>query len=227
MTNEATGGLPANVLNMAAALANSAAQAGSQGSGELFAKMTKFGEFVYGADNTEFEEGSVWAVNPQGFFHGFTAWGTKDHGTDGSNVGEVMVPATTPMPLESELPQVKGNWAKAVGIQMRCTDGEDEGTQVLFKTNSVGGRKAYASLLQAVIGRIQAGKADCVPLVECESDHYVHKTYGKIFTPEFKIVGWANMDGNKAEEPAGAIEAPEEEPAEEPEAAPRRRRRKA
>ena len=214
--------LPANVVNLAASLVNSAAQAGSANTGDLYAKMTKFGEFVYGADNTEFEEGAIWAVNPAGFQHGFVAWGDKNHGTEGSNVGEVMVPATQPMPGEGDLPDVKGSWSKAVAIQMRCTNGEDEGTQVLFKTNSVGGRKAYASLLQAVVGRIQAGHADCVPLVECESDWYDHKTYGKIYTPEFKVVGWANMDGEKSAEAPKAVE---EKPAE-AEEAPRRRRRK-
>ena len=215
--------LPADLADMAAALQQSSAQAGAAGGSDLYAKMTKFGDFVYGADGTEFEEGSVWAVNPNGFQHGHICW------DEGTPTGEVLVPATQPMPSEADLPAVSGKWGKQVAIQMRATNGEDEGIQVLFKSNSLGGRKAYATLLQAVIARIQAGKADCVPLVECHNDHYDHKTYGKIFTPEFKVVGWANREGERAEEPAAAIEAPTE-PAEkpaEPEAAPRRRRRKA
>ena len=223
MTKEKSG-LPANVTAMATALAASVSGAGAQSTGDLYAKMTKFGEFVYGADNTEVEEGSHWAVNPTGFQHGFVAWGNAQHGTEGQNVGEVMVPATSPMPLESELPDVKGSWSKAVAIQLRCTNGEDEGVQILFKSNSLGGRKAYAAVLQAVVGKIQAGEAECVPLVEMNAESYEHKTYGKIFNPVFEIVGWATMDGEKAEEPDGTEPAAEEPAAEEK---PRRRRRKA
>src|SRR6056297_580511 len=175
MSNELT--VPADLANMAAALQTSSTQAGTAGGGDLYAKMTKFGEFVYGAEGTEFEEDSVWAINPTGFRHGFICW------HDGFPTGEVLVPATQPMPQESELPQVQGSWSKQIGIQMRCTNGEDEGVQVLFKSNSLGGRKAYAAILQAVISRIQGGHEDCVPLVKCENDHYTHKSYGRIFTP--------------------------------------------
>jgi hypothetical protein len=217
--------VPADLANIAAALQQSSTQAGAAGSGELYAKMTKFGEFVYGAENTEFEEDSLWAINPNGFQHGFVAWGTEAHGTAGTNVGEVMVSATQPMPSDADLPEVKGNWGKSVGIQMRCTNGEDEGLQALFKTNSLGGRKAYASILQEVVARITSGHADCVPLVTCTADHYIHGTYGKIFNPIFTVTGWSDMEGKQAAEPAAAIEK-DAEPEPEPEAKPTRRRRK-
>jgi hypothetical protein len=231
MTTESQN-LPANVVQMAQALAQSAAQAGAAAGSDAYMKFTKFGEWVYGVESTEVEEGSHWAVNPFGFLHGWTAWGNKDHGTDGQNVGEAMVPATQPMPLEGNLPSVKGEWSKCVGIQLRCTDGEDEGVQVLYKANSHGGRKAYAALLQSVVARITAGEKQCMPLVELKGDSYAHKTYGKIFNPVIEIVGWAAHDDTEPKAQAsvtdtalqGPAAAPKEEPA--PAEAPRRRRRR-
>lgn len=213
--------LPANVTNMASALAMSAGTAGTGGGSDLFMRFTKFGEWTFGSDNTEAEEDSVWAVNPIGFTHGFIAW-DQDNTSNGPT-GELMVSATQPMPAQDELPDVAGSWAKCVGIALRCTNGEDEGIQVVFKTSSTGGRKAYAELVQAVVAQLAKDPGSPVALVSLANDHYIHKTFGKIFTPEINVVGWADMDGE-------AAAAEEEEPAEEPaaeEKPARRRRRKA
>ena len=220
--------LPANVTSMAQALQASVSTAGSGGS-DQYMKMKRNGEWEFGVDSTVPEEDSLWAVNPTGFQHGFVAWGNAEHDNEGSMVGEVLVPATQPMPSEADLPNVKGKWTKGVSIHLRCTNGEDEGIQTEYKTNSVGGRKLYAKILQEVVGKITAGDADCVPLVSLESDSYRHAKYGEIHNPIMNIQGWSNMDGESAEEPTAAIEeeAPAEEPVqEEPEAKPTRRRRK-
>ena len=232
------GGLPANVTAMAAALQKSASAAGGSGS-DKYMKMDRQGVFSFGAENLEPEEGSTWAANPMGLTHGWTAWGNKAHDTEGKNVGEMMVPATQPYPLEEDLPEVKGEWTKATALQLRCTNGEDEGIQVQFKTNSVGGRKAFSTLLQEMVNRMVAGETDVVPLLKLESDFYKHATYGKIFFPVFTITKWVSMDGEPTtedEEEAPAEDAPEDLPtaAEQPdetpaaeEEAPRRRRRTA
>ena len=44
-------------------------------SGSVILKMDKTGHWVFGADQTEVETGSLWAVNPYSFIHGFIAWG--------------------------------------------------------------------------------------------------------------------------------------------------------
>ncbi len=220
--------LPANVANMAQALQQSVSTAGSGGGSDQYMKMTRSGDWEFGVSGTIPEEDSVWAINPAGCQHGFVAWGNKEHDNEGTNVGEVMVPATQPMPSEADLPNVKGTWSKATALQLRCTNGEDAGVQVMYKANSVGARKAYAAVLQAIVGKITDGDAACVPLVHLASDSYKHSKYGTIFNPIFEIVGWANMDGEAAAETAAAIEeAPEEAPVVEEEApAPARRRRR-
>jgi hypothetical protein len=39
-----------------------------------------------------------------------------------------------------------------------------------------------------------------VPLLELKTEHYQHKTYGRIYTPIFDIVDWVSMDTASAEE---------------------------
>ena len=216
--------LPANVANMAQAIAASVTSAGAATNDGFYGGMDKYGAHYYGADRTEIVPEDKWAGNILNFQHGWTAWGTEEHGTDGQNVGEVMVPISQPLPLESDLPEVKGEWSKAICMQLKCITGEDEGVQILWKSNSYGGRKAYAALMTQVMEKLNAGQADCFPVMNLESSSYNHKKYGKIFTPEFNVCGWITQDGVQAEEPA-AIEEKAEEPVEEKPT--RRRRRKA
>jgi hypothetical protein len=217
-------GLPAELATMRTALASSINAVGGAGGSDQYMKMNRQGEFVYGAENTEVEEGSRWAVNPMAFQHGFTAWGTEAYGNEGTNVGEVLVPFTSPMPQEADLPEVKGNWSKAVQLQLRCLTGEDEGIQALWKSNALGGRKAYAALMQALMQHLEEDQTTPVAVVELEADSYTHTKYGKIFTPVFKVVGWNAMDSAAAPAEAEPEPEPELEGAEEK---PRRRRRKA
>jgi len=189
-----TENLPANIANLATGLAASVATV-SQGSGTLYMKMSKTGMFVYGQEEVEVEDGSHWAANPAGFGHGWTAWGDKAHGTAGKNLGEKMGPASEPIFPESELPDVEGNWNKAVAIQFRCIDGEDKGVQVLFKSNSHGGRSAYGDLLEKVVEKIKAGDPAFVPICRLAHGSYKHDDYGKIYTPDFIVTDWVTMDG--------------------------------
>lgn len=210
------GQLPAAVANLAGGLAQSAATA-TAGSGQQFMKYTKFGEFLFGADSIEVEEGSLWAVNPNGFGQGWIAWGDKAHGNEGEMLGEVMGLASEPMPAQPAV--VDGTWTEQRAMQLACLSGEDEGTQCLFKVNSLGGKKFYAALVTEVVKRINAQETTIVPVITLSADSYLHAKYGKIFVPEFTIVRWEEMDTTPEEAVAKAEEEPEEAPA------PRRRRR--
>jgi hypothetical protein len=210
---------PAVLSNLATGLAASVSHTPS-GDGQ-FMKFTKFGQWLFGPDEIEVEEDTNWAINPEGFTHGWIAWGDKAHGTEGEMLGEQMCSASTPHPDQPEA--VDGKWTEQRGLVMVCVDGEDKGTQVLFKANSRGGLKAYNAIVRAVVKRILARETDIVPLVTLDADSYVHKTYGKIFTPEVNIASWVAQDATSVPEaPAEETEAPAEEPA----AAPARRQRR-
>jgi hypothetical protein len=108
-----------------------------------------------------------------------------------------------------------------VGFSPKCISGEDAGMEARFTATSVGGKRAVQELALAVAAQADKDPALIVPVVTLGKDHYQHKSYGRIYTPMFKVQEWVGMDGpdaNKADEPA-------DEPA--GGAAPQRRRRMA
>jgi hypothetical protein len=177
--------------------------------GVAIIKMDKGGHWVFGADQTEIEEGSTWAVNPLSFVHGFIAWG------DGEVLGEKMVGIANPLPeLDEAPPGAKKGWESQVGMSMKCVSGDDKGMEARYTVTSVGGKRAVQTLAVALADQVDKDQTKPVAIVRLKKDHYQHKSYGKIYTPVFEIVEWMSMDG----------EAPEAAPTEE---APARRRRAA
>jgi hypothetical protein len=200
--------LPA-VANLATALR--ALERDVPASGITLIKMDKTGHWVFGADQTDVEEDSTWAVNPFSFVHGFIAWG------DGEVLGEKMVPVSQPLPeLDPPPSGAKRGWETQVGFSMKCLTGEDQNLEVRYSATSVGGKRAVQQLALDIAEQVEKEQSKPVPVVRLRKDHYNHKSYGKIFTPVFEIVEFVSMDG-KAQE----VEA-QDEPQDE---APRRRRR--
>ena len=182
--------------------------------GVVILKMDKTGHWVFGADQTEVEDDSTWAVNPFSFVHGFIAWG------DGEVLGEKMVSVAQPLPeLDVAPPNAKKGWETQVGMSMKCVSGEDAGLEVRYTTTSVGGKRAVQALAVAIATQVEADQTKPVPIVLLKKEHYSHKSYGRIYTPIFDIQTWATMDvdtkDTQEETAAPAIEAP----------APARRRR--
>jgi hypothetical protein len=172
--------------------------------------MDKTGHWVFGADQTEAEEDSKWAINPFSFVHGYIAWG------DGEVLGEKMVSVSQPLPeLEPAPPQSKKGWETQVGLSLKCISGEDAGLEARYSTTSVGGKRAVQTLAAAIAAQVERDQDKPVPVVLLKKEHYQHKSYGRIYTPVFEIVEWVSMDG----EPS-APEGDEPPPA----AAARRRR---
>ena len=177
-------------------------------------KMDKTGHWVFGADQTEVEDDSLWAINPFSFTHGYIAWG------DGEVLGEKMAPITQPLPeLEPAPPGAKKGWEPQTGLSLKCIKGEDRDTEARFQTTSVGGRRAVADLAQAIAAQVEKDQSKPVPIVRLKKTHYMHKSYGRIYTPVFEVVEWISLDGP-------AADAAEEAPADEPAAETGRRRRR-
>ena len=179
--------------------------------GVVIIKMDKTGHWVFGADQTEVEADSTWAVNPFSFVHGFIAWG------DGEVLGEKMVSVSEPLPeCDDAPPQAKKGWETQVGMSLKCLTGEDKGLEARYTTTSAGGKRGVQTLAVAIAEAVDKDQTKPVPVVLLKKEHYQHKSYGRIFTPLFEIQSWVGMDGEEPE----AAEAVAEEPA-----APARRRR--
>ncbi len=217
MSNEvskfAAAGLP-SVQSFAASLRKIVADVAP--SGTVILKMDKTGHWVFGADQTEIEDDSIWAVNPFSFVHGFIAWG------DGTVLAEKMVSVSEPLPEVGPAPDgAKRGWEMQIGMSLACTNGEDEGMQARYTVTSVGGKRAVQGLAMAIADQADKNPDSPVPLVSLKKEHYQHKSYGRIFTPVFDIVSWKSLDGVSSDAAVDADEHDEEAE----QAAPVRRRR--
>ena len=196
-------GLPA-VASLAASLR--AIQPDTAAGGTVILKMDKTGHWVFGADQTEVEDDSTWAVNPFSFVHGVIAWG------DGEVLGEKMVSVSKPLPeLDDAPPAAKRGWEAQVGMSLKCISGDDKGMEARFTTTSVGGKRAVQTIAVALADQVEKDQSKPVPVVRLKKEHDQHKSYGRICTPVFEVVDWLTLDGDADK----AVEAP----------APSRRRR--
>ena len=189
-----------SVQSLSTALRTISADVGP--SGTVIMKMDKTGHWVFGADQTEVEEGSLWAINPYSFVHGYICWG------DGEVLGEKMVPVSQPLPeLDPAPPQSKRGWEVQVGMSLKCLSGDDKGMEARYSTTSVGGKRAVQQLALVIAEQVDKDETKPVPVVTLGKEHYTHRSYGRIYTPVFKITEWMGMEGG---EPA-ADEASEPE----------------
>ena len=172
------------------------AVAPSAAGGTAILKMDKTGHWVFGADQTEVDANSLWAVNPFSFVHGYIAWG------EGEVLGEKMTSITSPLPeLEAAPPNAKRGWEEQVGLSMKCIKGEDEGLEVRYTVTSVGGKRAVQSMGIKIAERVDGSPESPVPVVRLKKEHYMHKSFGRIYTPVFEVEAWIGMEGEAKAEP--------------------------
>ena len=199
LTTFAGANLPA-VATLSTALRAINTDVGNVGAGVAILKMDKTGHWVFGADQTEVEEGSIWAVNPFSFVHGYIAWG------DGEVLGEKMVSVSQPLPeLDVAPPNAKKGWEVQVGLSVKCISGGDKGTEARFTTTSDGGKRAVQARAGALADQVEKEQDKPVAIVTLKKEHYQHKSYGRIYTPVFEVKEWISMD---AEPTAVEEEAP-------------------
>ncbi len=202
--------LPA-VSTLSNSLRSIAADVGPAG-GVAIIKMDKGGHWVFGADQTEIDADSTWAINPFSFVHGFIAWG------DGEVLGEKMTSVANPLPeLDEAPPGAKKGWESQVGMSLQCVSGDDKGLECRYTVTSVGGKRAVQTLAVALADQVEKDQSKPVAIVRLKKDSYAHKSYGRIYTPVFDIIEWVSLDG---EPESGGASAQAEE-------APRRRTRAA
>jgi len=200
LTTFAAANLP-SVASLSDALRRTASTVAPTGSG-VIVKMDKTGHWCFGADSTEVEDDSRWAVNPFSFVHGYIAWG------DGEVLSQVMAPITDPLPETGLAPAgAKKGWEVQIGMSVKCLDGEDKDMEASYSATSLGGRKAATALALAIAAQVELDASKPVPVVLLRKDSYIHKSYGRTYVPVFEVVDWMSMDGTPSE-PAAEEEAP-------------------
>lgn len=200
--------LPIDPNALSTALVNAIQASESDDGTYQYLKMTKAGDWIFGQDETDVQDGSLWAIDPRSIQKGFIAW------EEGSKEGEAMAPIFGAPPIiKADLDDVSAKWTEQLGFNLVCTNGEDKGAQCQFKTNSRGGRKAIKSYMSALNTQLQSDPDNCVALVSLESEHYKHKEFGRIYNPIITIGQWVSLDTTAPEEPAPKAKEPDEEPA--------------
>lgn len=162
-------------------------------SGGLLLRLGRDGLWVYGPDNVEVQEGSLWAINPYSISLGFAAWGENGSRDEGTLLGERMALIYEPAVALANLPDVGASWAPQIQFDLVCLNGDDAGTEVRYKTTSVGGRRAVAGMLDEVKQHAN-DDGNIVPVVTLVSDSYIHKKYGKTYVPVFEVAEWKAPD---------------------------------
>ena len=176
-------------------------QTNSVASGTTILKMDKTGYWVFGADSTDIDPETEWAINPNEFLHGYIAWG------EGVVLGEKMVSVSQPLPeLEPAPSGARKGWETQLGMSLQALTGEDAGLSVRYTATSVGGRNAIQKIANAIADQLESNPSKPVAVVKLAKETYQHKQYGKIFTPVMNVVGWVGMDGSE-DEPSSVLEA--------------------
>lgn len=166
-------------------------------------RLLKDGSWVYGAENVEVEDGSLWAVNPYSLQHGWVSWTDKPGNQSNEIVGEVMVPMTSPLPVHSDLQNTGWDWDQQLSVELQCITGADKGTTVQYKVTSVGGMNAIKALITELMKQLDTDETRPVPVVSLDHDTYMHKKHGKVYVPVIGVQKWVELT---AEAPAAEDE---------------------
>lgn len=162
--------------------------------GVVFLKMDKSGHWVFGVDRDEVEAGSLWAVNPFSFVHGYVAWGM------GTALGEKTVAITEAKPEMGAAPNgAEKGWEYQMGVSLKCTSGVDKDLDARFMTTSLGGKRALQEFAAEVANQIDKDPSKPVPIVLLKNSDYMHKLYSRLYNPVFEIKNWTSMEGEAAE----------------------------
>ena len=206
--------LPAQQSTMIANLQAAQAMTPVSTSGDFqYLKMTKVGEWVYGANETEVGKDSAFVIDPNTYSQGFVAWHS------GELIAENMSVAGQPPVVLADCPTLPAgvSYDSQVAFALKGIEGEEEGVQLLYKVSSKGGKGAIAILLEQIIHRGMAGEETLCPVVVLDTSSYKHKKYGKIYTPVLTVDEWVDLpSGEPAAEPVVALGDPVDEPVDEP-----------
>ena len=213
-----------NPADLASALTSSQVNETAGGAGMAFLKFDYLtGNYSFGLDKDIVTNETI-CVNTTSIEHGWVLWlDGKPH--------KAMVPFNAPLPPampSREDTQGLQDPSEARGFQARFLD---EDTMMLFEGSSYGVRKGVDALLSSIKLRAATGEEKYLfPIVKLDSDSYLNKKANRtIYNAYFKIIDWADVDGNK-ESDTKAIATPtptSEADAPSAEEAPKRRRRKA
>jgi len=199
-----------------------------------YMKFSK-GDWTFGKDDAPLDLDGSYILHPHTLMHGWICW------RNGSLFNEILIPFTQQLPPEESIKPAapdpapdsddQPGYQHQMAFQVVGVDGRQAGTQLTFKTGTVGGRSAVDKLVEALMARMddveaRGGEGGIFPVVQFATDSYKHKTRGKIFVPLIEVVGWStNEPGDAIEWDGDDDEGDEEVPPPSPVSAQKRLKR--
>lgn len=184
--------LPANFAErLSAGIAEARANTIINAGGKPLLRLLKDGDWVFGQGNEAVQEGSRWVINVASIGHGYCCW------IDGALRGEVMSSVFDHKPAQPA-PVEGTSFKEQRSFDMKCIDGDDAGTEVLYKTSSLSGMSESDRLFATLQARVADEQVYIFPVVQLEVSSYPHKKHGKIYTPVLTVVGWVDQNGEFA-----------------------------
>lgn len=174
-----------------------------------FLKLHTDGFWCYGRAEDRVAGNSIFAINPMSLRVGYVAW------KDSVKVQEHLAAIGEPAVIVENLPQDLGEHTKGdragskvtydpqMSVMVQGIEGDDAGLKLTYNTPSHGGRTALTLLMEEVSKRAETDPEFFIPLVRFDLDSYYNKTYRKtVYTPQIEVVGWGNVNGQKAPDTA-------------------------
>jgi hypothetical protein len=206
MANELTTRNNNAVANAGAASGNpflsAASSLGGGNDGLTFAGFSgKTGDYTYGAEKDELDDGWEGAVNMNSAKQGHICW--KDSEVVGEDMTRILDGNPTPKgQLEDHGPYDDDDdgWQQQISFEVAVLEGggDAEGEKLLLKNSSKSGIRAFGNLLAAYGKAIQKGQniengEELLPIVKFEATEFTPKgakKKEKAYAPKFTIVGW-------------------------------------
>jgi hypothetical protein len=171
------------------------------------------GSWSMGQASDAVQDGAQFWINVLSLCHGHVCWSNYEGKRKNERLGEIMAPMSAPKPPKPN-PIDGFPFKEQRSFEAICLIGEDAGRKVKFSNGSVGTLKAFKKLEDAVKAQLRKNRNYPCPVVEFESEKYRHGDYGWIQNPIFKIVDWADLQGNRLS--GGEPEATPVQPAPKP-----------
>ncbi len=187
----------------------------SADSGQPLLRLLKDGAWVMGREDSAIGADAEALVNPLSFLSGYSCWTNRKPG-EGKNeiMGEEMWGLNDMRPPASTLPehhdprtQELCQWREQMSVDVKFLAGKYEGQQAVYKVSSVGGKRALAELLDAIMLQIDRGSEYVIPIITIGSDSYQHASYGRTYVPKLTIVGWFDNAGKEIDVDGNAVDA--------------------
>lgn len=178
--------------------------------GKALLRLTKQGTWVFGADSETLKTGTVLIANPSSLSSGYVAW------YQSKIEGEHMQPLSLGPVDQSKLTEVNSGsippgkkvasgkgWESQASIDLITQ--ADVPLSLCYKSSSMGGMRALLTLAGEIAYGLSENPTRCFPLVEIDTDSYIHKEFGEVFTPMLSIIGWLDAEGKEVKDSSSLL----------------------